>query len=459
MKAILHIITFALLTIPFCFADDAEQKPIDPRVEIEEEVYTYEPADNGAGPMWCHGNTSIVRMGDEVYASGLETIPGAKPLNNCLPLLFRRTDEGWKQIYKGEGRTREPSPMTMFHDGRVFQSINPTLSKPEEYDGLAKPQILVFSHSSEQYKTLTPIWEGTPSFSGHSYRSFVADGADGELILFQNIGYAHAEWSFLDKKGNWSAQGKIKWPFEEKYDKPQPVRICYPNVMLKDRAVHFCGVSDIVEPYQVWQEFKFELTGRKWDYDFRRLFYTWSDDITKEGFHEWVEIASRDKTCGWISPRDLHVLDSGDVLILWSERALDERLREKFFPNEKQRYSLEFAVIRKGKVILRKTLIEGGEDLGGARPGDACFHVLEDGRLFIFYYLSGTDAEGKSIAGNRLMEISPDGKTGKSIPVKLQTPFGSFFTATIRAGCKPSSIIDVFGSSNQTMRYARIRLY
>ncbi len=29
------------------------QQPLLPAVEVQETVYTYEPADNGAGPMWC----------------------------------------------------------------------------------------------------------------------------------------------------------------------------------------------------------------------------------------------------------------------------------------------------------------------------------------------------------------------------------------------------------------------
>lgn len=89
------------------------------------------------------------------------------------------------------------------------------------------------------------------------------------------------------------------------YDKPEPVRICYPNVAVHDRAVHFFGVSDIIEPYKAWRDFKRELTGQQWDYDFRRLFYTWTRDITKEPFNKWVEIASRDKTCGRVFPGDL----------------------------------------------------------------------------------------------------------------------------------------------------------
>ncbi|MFH1743553.1 MAG: hypothetical protein ABIH23_31505 [bacterium] len=438
----------------------AESGKIQPVVEVEEDVYSYEPANNGAGPMWCHGNTSIVRVGDQVFASGIETIADASPLNNCLPMLFHRTDTGWERIYKGEGRTREPSPMAVFPPDRVFMSVNPTLTELNTYSGPAEPQILEFSAAdpSKGYKTILPGWLDEPAFTEHSYRSFAADGVSGELILFQNIGYGHAEWAFMDRNGNWPAQGKLVWPWGGEYDKPQPIRVCYPNVALKDRAVHFCGVSDIVEPYNVWRDYKRELTGRKWDYDFRRLFYTWSDDITTGKFHDWVEISSRDKTAGWISPGDLYVAPDGDVYVMWTERAIDERLREKFFPDQKQCYTLYYAIIRQGKEISRTALVQGGEDLGGERPGDACFQVTEDGRLCAFYYVSGTDAQGTSISEHRLVEIDRDGGHSEPVVVKMQTPLGSFFSATMHAGCQPSNILDLFGDIGGTMRYVRIPL-
>ncbi|MBM3477260.1 MAG: hypothetical protein FJX75_28670, partial [Armatimonadetes bacterium] len=60
----------------------ASAQALQPRVEVEEDVYTYQGANNGSGPMWCHGSTCLVRIGERVFASGLETIPDAKPLNN-----------------------------------------------------------------------------------------------------------------------------------------------------------------------------------------------------------------------------------------------------------------------------------------------------------------------------------------------------------------------------------------
>ena len=181
------------------------------------------------------------------------------------------------------------------------------------------------------------------------------------------------------RTGQWSAQGKLEWPWGGEYDQPQPIRVCYPNVMLRNRAVHFCGVSDIVEPYARWRAYKKELTGREWDYDFRRLFYTWTDDITSKKFERWVEIASRDKTCGWIGPCDLYVADDGRVHVLWTERAIDPRLRTTFFPDARQSHALNYAVIVRGQVVRQQTLVLAEE--GGANEivGAARFHVAPRG--------------------------------------------------------------------------------
>jgi hypothetical protein len=436
-----------------------------PVVEIEEDVYHFKPADNGAGPLWCHGSTCLVRIGEEVFASGLETLENHKPLNNCRWTLYKRGPDGWQlQQADQTGCTREPCPMVGFPDGRLLMSVNPTLATdPNAYSGPARPEILQFSAASAQgaFQTILPVWDGKPEFSEHSYRSFAADGPRGELILFQNIGYTHAQWAFRDSEGTWRASGRLTWPFGAEYDKPQPIRVCYPNVALKDRGVYFCGVSDILEPYNAWREYKKKLTGQDWDYDFRRLFFTWSPDVTRGKFHGWVEIASRDKTCGWIMPGDLWVGPNGAVHILWMERATDTRLREKFFPDVKQTHALQYALVRGGEVVSRRTLVLGGEDASGEIPGQGRFQVTPEGRLFVFYYLSGRDAQGRAVSENRLMEIGADGNVTQPVTVPLKHPLSSCFTATVRAGSPPANVLDVLGqrvSSSATISYARIRL-
>ena len=411
--------------------------------------------------MWCFGNTCIVRTGDKVFASGIRTLPDFVPLNNVRWMLYQNAGGKWAQVADaGDGHEREPCPIVCFSDGRVFLSTNPSSCKPDQKDGPAQPQVLEFGADdpSAGPRTLLPKWHGDLAFHGHTYRSFAADGEKHEMVLFYSIAYDKTYWTFCDSKGQWSSQGEIDFPWGKEYDKPQPVRVCYPTVQLKDRAVYFCGVSDVVEPYQAWRDYKKQLTGQEWDYDFRRLFFTWSDDITTGKFHPWVEVASRDKTCGWLFPCDLWVGPDKAVHILWSERAIDTRLREKFFPDAKQSVALNYAVIRDGKVLLQRAVHQWDEGQKKEKPGRGRFHVTPDGRLMVLYYVSGPSATGTQVSENRLVEIHSDGVLGEPVKVPLQRPMESFFTAGVRGGTAPSAIIDVLGESNSTMRYCRIKL-
>jgi hypothetical protein len=156
-----------------------------PVVEAEDDVYSYENANNGAGPLWCQGSTCLVRIGRDVYASGLETIKNAKPLNNCRWKLFRRDQHVWAiQQSDTNGRTREPSPMGGFPSGHLFLTANPSLTAPDTYSGAAQPEILEFAAADTKaaFSRLLPVWEGTPRFTEHSYRSFAVDGPGRELF-------------------------------------------------------------------------------------------------------------------------------------------------------------------------------------------------------------------------------------------------------------------------------------
>ncbi|MHB8863247.1 MAG: hypothetical protein ACYC6N_12625 [Pirellulaceae bacterium] len=415
--------------------------------------------------MWCSGSTCLVRIQDRLFASGLETLPHVPPLNNCRWLLFERESEGWELRHSDPvGLTREPCPLSGFADGTLWLSANPTLTRPPETAGPAQPQLWRWEAAqiTAAPEKVLPVWEGSPEFSEHSYRSLAADGQKREVILLQNVGYTHAEWTFRDAEGRWSAQGKLEWPWGGEYDQPQPIRICYPNVMLRDRAVHFCGVSDIVEPYARWRAYKKTLTGREWDYDFRRLFYTWTDDITSKKFEKWVEIASRDTTCGWIGPADLYVADDGRVHVLWTERALDPRLRAEFFPQARQSHALNYAILERGQVVRQQTLVLAEEGGASEIVGAARFHVAPEERLFVVFHVTGADPLGQSVSENRILELHANGSVGGAVRVPLQSPFAAFFTATIRGGSPPSDVLDLLGmraDQDHAISYARIRLW
>ena len=444
-------------------AAGAAPKPPAPVVEAEEEVYRYASADNGAGPLWCKGSTCIVRIGRDVFVSGLETIPDLKPLNNVRWLLFRRTDTGWELQQRDSGRTREPCPLAGFPDGRLFLSVNPTLTEPNTYNGPARPKVLEFAAADPRapFRELSPVWTDSPKFTEHSYRGLAADGRNGELLALNILGHAAQYWSFRDKTGRWVAHGKLDFPMGVDYEKPEPIRLCYPVVALRDRAAYVLAISDIVEPVSAWRQFKRELTHQEWDYDFRRLFFTWTPDILTTPFAPWTEIASREKTCGRIDNLDIWLSPRGAAHFLWQETSLDSRLREKFFPGERLTYALRHCVVREGKVVEQDTLTEAGEGLSNEIPGVGRFQATPDGRLFVFYYCGGSDAAGKPISENRLMQIRPGGKHGEPVTVPLAHPFSSFMTATPRGGSPPSRTLEVLGNSPSeplTMRYARLRL-
>lgn len=433
-------------------------------VESEDTIYSFKPADNGADPLWCFGSTCIIRQGDKLFASGIETVDGVKPSNNVRWMLFENSNNKWKLLQKDTvDWTREPCPMGVLSDSSLFMTVNPSLSEPGTIFGYAQPQVLKFSIDNPTLpaKTILPKWEGEPDFTEHSYRNISCDGLNNEMILFNNIDdKPYVMWTFRDSTGNWSAQGKLEWPWGSSYEKPQPIRLCYPSIQLKDRQVHFLGVSDLEEPNSEWRKYKFEQTGNEWDYDFRRLFYTYSPDIITGKFTKWVEIANRDSTAGKMFPIDMWVSPQGFVHVMWIEKAINERMREKYFPEAKQYRALNYAVIKDGKVIYSKPIMGVHEGESTIFPGRGRFHVTPDNRLFVIYYVSGNDSEGEKIMENRIVEIGDGFKMSKPIKLDMKYPLRTFFTAGVRGGNAPSNIIDIMGyyGYENIVRHAKIRI-
>jgi hypothetical protein len=146
--------------------------------ETEATVYSSRYSNNGSCPMWCFNNTCVVRQGEEVFVSGYERIPGAPPMNDCRWGLWHRTEDGWQRVQADEsGRQREPCPLGCLPAGRILLSSNPTLLPPETAGGgPAQPELLVFDSAAPAAppKVLHPVWQGTPPFNQHSYRTLAS---------------------------------------------------------------------------------------------------------------------------------------------------------------------------------------------------------------------------------------------------------------------------------------------
>ena len=450
----LVLCSFAVVSGACCLRKAPGELTVQPVAEVEEVVCTYVAPDNGAGPLWCYGAPLVARWRDKVFVSAMETGEGVPKLCNTRWQLFMRGDDGWKLQQKADAfREREPCPLVAFSDGRLFLSVNPSISPPGTQYGPCEPHLLEFSAEkpSELPKQLRPVWLGEIRFTDHSYRGIAADGARGEILLL-NI---HAEtgeqfWSFLDSDGKWSRQGKIRFP----------IRSCYPQVALKDRAAHVLAIGDIVEPNEEWRAYKKEKTGREWDYVFRRLFYTWTPDIATTDFAEPLELENLDATAGYIRNLDLWLGPESSVHVLYLKMPVQSALiRDRFLPGEKIATSLEYTILRNGNVVRRATLLKGGEGESNDIPGNARFQVTAEGELSVVYFSSGVDKNGKPVSENRIMRILPE-TDSKPVTIPLEHPFTTFFTACERGGSAPSKIIDLFGTGYQpnTLRYARVRL-
>lgn len=479
MFRFLMSVSLLVLVAPFLLGDDRFAK-IKPLVEVEEEVYSYVPADNGAGPTWCSGAPTLVRIGEKLFASGLETLPGVKPLHNVRWTLWQRDASGWElQQMDPAERTREPCPLVGFPDGRLLMSVNPTLvTDPERAAGPARPELLEFhaAHPKTPPKTLSPAWDGEPQFSEHSYRFFGADAATGEAVMLNQISYSHKEWALLTRDGTWAAGRLMNVPSREgdihAYRPPYNLhRFNYGSVVLRDRAAYVTGcvsyanwdradekeLADILQGESARQRLG-SLANR------RRMMFTWTPDITATPFGEWLEVGSTMANGGWLFPGDLWVAADGAAHVLWYEGPMDRRLRNERFPDIKLTHAIKYAIVRDGRVVRRVTLIEGGEGLGSEIPQSIQprFHITPENRLLAWYYVSGTDAQGERVSENRLVEILADGTLGVPVVLPLAHPFRMAFTATPRGGSPPSNLLDLFGlradGPPTTLCYARVRL-
>jgi hypothetical protein len=423
-------------------------------VEAEEVVTKYTPANNGAGPLWCYGSTVIARRANNVYLSVIETGKDVPLLCNTRWQLWHRSADGWKIAQsEKEYRQREPCPIGIFHRGAIFLSVNPSIEPPGVKYGRCRPLVLEFNPNAltDAAKVHQPAWAGGTYFTDHSYRGFAADAAKGELLLL-NINAKTSEQfvSYCDSSGKWHQKGSIKFP----------VRACYPQVALRNRAAAVMAIGDIVEPVEEWQKLKFEKLKRKWDYVFRRLFYTYTEDIRNSNFTTPVEIDTVDKTAGHIQNLDLYIDQGGATNLLYLKRPHQYSfIRDKYFPGQAMTAHLEYVVIKGDKVLSRKTLAQTPKDSKGLEPSYGRFHISSNGTLWVI--AAGISIDGtKRTFANYISRILPGQSRPVFVRIDLKHPFRTFFTNTPRGGSEPSNVIDLFGiaEDNPNLRYAKIRL-
>jgi len=249
-----------------------------PVVEVEEVIATCRPPNNGAGPLWCYGSPLLVRQSGVVYVSVMKTGEGVPPLSNTRWRLFRRDDLGWKLVRRPNGFChREPYPLVTTVPEALWLSVNPSTEPAGTQYGQCNPHLL--RSNPRQFEAapdvVRPSWPKTAHFTDHSYSGIGADSDRDEILLLNIDATTSAQhWTLGTSDGSFPRTGLMSFP----------IRACYPQVALRNRAAHILAIGDIVEPSETWRSYKKQKTGREWDYVFRRLFHAWTPDITRTGF-------------------------------------------------------------------------------------------------------------------------------------------------------------------------------
>ncbi len=473
---------FAVLSATMSAA--GQSPPFEVRVEVNEIVChppAYEVTNNGSGMFWSSGSTQIVRLGDRLFVSAFEAVPGAGPLNNARWALYERTGEGWRLCQRDlKDRTREPSPLCVSHAGRLLMSVNPTLApwvpaaagpNAKPVGGPSRPEFLEFDprHPEQEPNHRLPAWQGKPEFTEHSYRAFAADGRNGEFILFQKIGSTHSEWALLCKDGNWKT-GQLKWP---KGDDPKysPVRdqwtpVNYANVILNNREVHYIGQS----PYNIWNRIdplKAETWGRdKWGWRMRKLHHAWTPDITTTPFSQWTALDDTMDDGGTVGMGDSWLAPDGRLHIVWQKEPINPKLRDIHFPDIKRDWRLCYGILKDGKLIEKRVLFSGGETTGPLYPtgyiGHPRLHITPDHTLYILCNMVGTTPDTKPLTGTYAVRLGADGSVSVPVRIPLERPIpGVFFTATPRSGNALHEAADLLTADTiagkPAVRYVRVR--
>ena len=234
---------------------------------------------------------------------------------------------------------------------------------------------------------------------------------------------------------------------------------------MSDRKAHVLAIGDIIEPVDEWRRAKFEEFGRDWDYVFRRLFYAWSPDLEADGFQPPVEIDSVDATAGFLRNLDLHIDANDRAHVLYQKMPYQYAfMRDRWFPGEAMTVSLEYVILEKNQVVLRKTLRQGlaektlsdSEDLMRLHYGR--FHPLPDGTLGVVYSGSWMGPDGETESGLYLSRLGAEGDVEDTIRLSAERPLtGAFFTNTPRGGSDVGNHLDLVGAFREgdffEMRY------
>lgn len=399
------------------------------------------PFQNGADPVWSCGNSTIVRVGSRVFATNAKVHPERKPLNNTSLEIWEKEDAGcWTLVYEDRGVfQREPCPIAYLGENTLAVTANVPAAwhEPEEptQDSECIPTLYLFDISGPLRKTASiplPWPAGSHTFWEHSYRNFAVDNVRKQLFL-DNIDYESDDrfcWTLLNHEMNCIKTGWLDFP----------QRVCYHHIAIRNGEVYLFGVQDIKEPNPEWHAHKRAVTGREWDYDFRKVYLNYCPDINSCDFEPSQLICERDATCGWTFPLDCCFDVNGDMLCLVSvQNVAYPFVREKFFPTLAPESALELYRFSKGRLTGR-TRLAFSADTQAAQGYRAFFHTDRSGELFAVWAKCAEAPGDEYPVGTYLTRISDL----SAQPVRLLDEPAAYTGSKIRLGAAPSDTVDLY---------------
>ena len=459
------------------------------RCTAEEVVDTYIHPMNNTYPLWNYGNPTIVRDGQNVYVSIPLTNEADKSfLKTRLQVFVKRGEGPFVREYVAErSDQREPCPIARLGEGDIVVSVNLGIvpfrvgraAIGPETMWYCEPYVLRFREGQDMMfpEVLKPRWDEDWPFTDHSYRGIATDPVNHEMFVANLEGFlwkpgylGRFHWAFMDADGKWASNGLLEFPR----------RVGYPLSAIRNRNVHFVGTSDIDEPNQVWMDYKREVTGQNWDFDFRILYHTETPDIATTPFSTPLEVENVDDTSGHIHHEDLYLAPDGTAHILYLVKNCWKRyMRDKFFPGMPLTVKLVHARVKDGKVLGKTVLAEcvenpestyvsGGLRIGPANGGDefntdtplpdgGSFVTLADGRVFVIYHQSGQNPAGEDVSGDYCVQVLPE--PSETVKLDVRYPLKTFYAAALRDGSEQCDCADLFGltdGGDLDLRYMRL---
>jgi len=440
-------------------------------------ICNYLPSLSDACPLWMRGNSTIVRVEDNVFATFMHPVEGRVGYNSLiLELYAKRGDGDWQLEYSDAG-VLQSNPSPILHLGNHLIGVSVSAGdetdppNPKECGIRCTPMFYVFDISgpAKLVRRVTLRWDDPKYFfSEHDYRSSVLDTVRGD-ILFTNMyndGVGAFCFTLLDKKYRTVRCGKLNFP----------ERCCFHTMYLKDGECYIFAVRDVIEPVKEWKAYKKETTGNVWDYAIRWVYMSYCPDIRTAEFTEPVLVADQAQTEGFVGALDCAADGNGDLLFVYGTINIRTAcMRDRFFPDKKFERTLEVVRVQGTEVVDRYVIDrsiemtkESGEDQkkrpdGDFGPGLHCwadadnprtgygagFHTRADGTVCLLWAKDHGPITDEVDDGIYLYHI--DTGVSECIADKDQpqcildnTNLGTFYNSRTRLGAVPSDIADLY---------------